>query len=177
MSGTATRRTNAPGSVPGRIRMRLRLHRRNDLRETSRGRRRLRTIGHALMVAGVVGDDLSAARGSPEYDRVSRKRPEGPMPIATPDAYNEMLDRAKQGAFAYPAVNVTSSQTLNSAIRGFAEARSDGIVQVSTGGAQYLSGSTINDMVTGAVALAAFAHEVAQKYDVTIALHTDHCPK
>jgi fructose-bisphosphate aldolase class II len=99
------------------------------------------------------------------------------MPIATPDAYNEMLDRAKQGAFAYPAVNVTSSQTLNSAIRGFAEARSDGIVQVSTGGAQYLSGSTINDMVTGAVALAAFAHEVAQHYDVTIALHTDHCPK
>ena len=99
------------------------------------------------------------------------------MPIATPDAYNEMIDHAKQGAFAYPAVNVTSSQTLNAALRGFSDARSDGIVQVSTGGAQYLSGSTINDMVTGAVAVAEFAHEVAQKYDVTIALHTDHCPK
>ncbi|HSK91365.1 MAG TPA: class II fructose-bisphosphate aldolase [Euzebyales bacterium] len=99
------------------------------------------------------------------------------MPIATPDTYNEMLDRAKQGAFAYPAINVTSSQTLNAAIRGFAEARSDGIVQVSTGGAQYLSGAGVNDMTTGAAALAAFAHEVARHYDVTIALHTDHCPK
>jgi fructose-bisphosphate aldolase class II len=99
------------------------------------------------------------------------------MPIATPDAYNEMLDRAKQGAFAYPAVNVSSSQTLNAAIRGFAEARSDGIIQVSTGGAQYFSGPTINDMTTGALAMSAFANEVAKRYDVTIALHTDHCPK
>jgi len=98
------------------------------------------------------------------------------MPIATPDAYNEMIDRAKQGAFAYPAINVTSSQTLNAAIRGFAEARSDGIIQVSTGGAGYLSGSTVNDMVTGGVAMAMFAHEVAKNFDVTIALHTDHCP-
>ena len=99
------------------------------------------------------------------------------MPIATPDAYAEMLDRAKAGAFAYPAINVSSSQTLNAALRGFAEAESDGIVQVSTGGAEYLSGSTVKDMVTGAVALAAYAHEVAKKYPVNIALHTDHCPK
>jgi fructose-bisphosphate aldolase class II len=99
------------------------------------------------------------------------------MPIATPEVYNEMLDRAKAGAFAYPAINVTSSQTLNAALRGFAEAESDGIVQVSTGGAEYLSGPTIKDKVTGAVALAAYAHEVAKKYPVNIALHTDHCPK
>jgi len=99
------------------------------------------------------------------------------MPIATPEVYNEMLDRAKAGAFAYPAINVTSSQTLNAAIRGFAEAGSDGIIQVSTGGAEYLSGPTVKDMVTGSVALAAFAHEVAKKYSVNIALHTDHCPK
>jgi fructose-bisphosphate aldolase, class II len=99
------------------------------------------------------------------------------MPIATPEVYNEMLDRAKAGAFAYPAINVTSSQTLNAAIRGFAEAESDGIVQVSTGGAQYLSGPTVKDMVVGAQALAEFAHHVAQSYDVNIALHTDHCPK
>ena len=99
------------------------------------------------------------------------------MPIATPEVYNEMLDRAKAGSFAYPAINVTSSQTLNAAIRGFADAESDGIVQVSTGGAEYLSGPTIKDMVTGSVALAAYAHEVAKKYDVNIALHTDHCPK
>jgi fructose-bisphosphate aldolase class II len=99
------------------------------------------------------------------------------MPIATPEVYAHMLDRAKAGGFAYPAINVTSSQTLIAAIRGFAEAESDGIVQVSTGGAEYLSGSTVKDMVTGATALAEFAHIVAKHYNVQIALHTDHCPK
>ncbi len=99
------------------------------------------------------------------------------MPIATPETYAEMLDRAKAGAFAYPAINVTSSQTLNAAIRGFAEAESDGIVQVSTGGAEYLSGPTVKDMVLGAQALAEYAHHVAKAHNVTIALHTDHCPK
>ncbi|HEY0470956.1 MAG TPA: class II fructose-bisphosphate aldolase [Kribbella sp.] len=99
------------------------------------------------------------------------------MPIATPEVYAEMLDKAKQNRFAYPAINVSSSQTLIAALQGFAEAGSDGIVQVSTGGAEYLSGSTVKDMVTGAVALATYAHEVAKKYPVNIALHTDHCPK
>ncbi|MEO6203790.1 MAG: class II fructose-bisphosphate aldolase [Mycobacteriales bacterium] len=99
------------------------------------------------------------------------------MPIATPETYAQMLDRAKEGRFAYPAINVTSSQTLNAALQGFAEAGSDGIVQVSTGGAEYLSGQQVKDMVIGAVALAEYAHIVAAKYDVTIALHTDHCPK
>jgi len=99
------------------------------------------------------------------------------MPIATVDVYAQMLDQAKQRGFAYPAVNVTSSQTLNAALRGFAEAGSDGIVQVSTGGAEYLSGAPVKDMVTGSVALAEFAHVVAAKYPVSIALHTDHCPK
>ena len=99
------------------------------------------------------------------------------MPIATPDAYAEMLDKAKTKGFAYPAINVTSSQTLNAAIRGFAEARSDGIIQVSTGGAAYWSGSSKKDMVVGSLAFAAFAREVAKQYDVNIALHTDHCPK
>jgi fructose-bisphosphate aldolase class II len=99
------------------------------------------------------------------------------MPIASPEVYAEMLDRAKAGAFAYPAINVTSSQTLNAALRGFADAGSDGIVQVSTGGAEYLSGPTVKDMVAGSVAFAAFAYEAAKNYPVNIALHTDHCPK
>ena len=99
------------------------------------------------------------------------------MPIATPEVYADMLDRAKAGSFAYPAINVTSSQTLNAAIRGFAEAGSDGIVQISTGGADYLCGSTIKNMVSGSIALAAYANEVAKNFDVNIALHTDHCPK
>ena len=99
------------------------------------------------------------------------------MPIATPEVYAEMLDRAKNGSFAYPAINITSSQTVTAAIRGFAEAGSDGIIQVSTGGAEYASGSTIKNMVTGAKALALYAEEVAKNYPVNIALHTDHCPK
>src|SRR3954447_25408577 len=99
------------------------------------------------------------------------------MPIASPEAYAEMLDRAKAGRFAYPAINVTSSQTLNAALQGFADAGSDGIVQVSTGGAEYLSGPGVKNMVDGAVALAEYAHVVAKNYPVTIALHTDHCPK
>jgi len=99
------------------------------------------------------------------------------MPVATPEVYAEMLDRAKAGAFAYPAINVTSSQTLNAALKGLAEAGSDGIVQVSTGGAEYLSGPGVKDMAVGASALAAYAHEVAARYPVNIALHTDHCPK
>ncbi|GHC99240.1 class II fructose-bisphosphate aldolase [Zhihengliuella salsuginis] len=99
------------------------------------------------------------------------------MPIATPDKYNAMIDSAKAGGFAFPAVNVTSSQTLNAAIRGFAEAESDGIIQVSTGGAAYWSGSSVKDMVVGSLGFAAFAREVAKQYGVNIALHTDHCPK
>ncbi|MGZ4468328.1 MAG: class II fructose-bisphosphate aldolase [Nocardioidaceae bacterium] len=99
------------------------------------------------------------------------------MPIATPEVYAEMLDKAKRDSFAYPAINVSSSQTLNAALKGFADAGSDGIIQVSTGGAEYLSGPTVKNMVTGSVAFATFAAEVAKNYPVNIALHTDHCPK
>jgi fructose-bisphosphate aldolase class II len=99
------------------------------------------------------------------------------MPVATPEVYAAMLDAAKAGSFAYPAINVSSSQTLNAALQGFAEAESDGIIQISTGGAEYLSGPTVKDMVAGSLAFAAFAAEVAKNYPVNVALHTDHCPK
>src|SRR3954451_22780834 len=99
------------------------------------------------------------------------------MAIATPLAYVEMLDRAKRESVAYPAINVSSSQTLNAALQGFADAGSDGIIQVSTGGAEYLSGPNVKNMVTGSAAFAAYAAEVAKNYPVNIALHTDHCPK
>ena len=97
------------------------------------------------------------------------------MPIADSNTYAQMLDAAKAGKFAYPAINVSSSETLNAAIRGFAEAKSDGIVQVSTGGGEFASGATVKDGVLGAIALAEFAHKVAERYPVKIALHTDHC--
>ena len=99
------------------------------------------------------------------------------MPIATPEVYADMIRRAKEGGFAYPAINCTSSETINAALRGFADAGSDGIIQFSTGGAEFGSGTRVKDMVTGAVALAEFAHVVAEKYPVNVALHTDHCPK
>ncbi|WP_067546771.1 class II fructose-bisphosphate aldolase [Nocardia crassostreae] len=99
------------------------------------------------------------------------------MPIATPEIYAEMIARAKENSFAFPAINCTSSETINAAIKGFADAGSDGIIQFSTGGAEFGSGLGVKDMVTGSVALAEFAHVVAAKYDITIALHTDHCPK
>ena len=99
------------------------------------------------------------------------------MPIATPEVYAEMLDRAKANAFAFPAINCVGSESINAAIKGFADAGSDGIIQFSTGGAEFGSGLGVKDMVTGAVALAEFAHVVAAKYPITVALHTDHCPK
>ena len=99
------------------------------------------------------------------------------VPIATPEIYNQMLDSAKSGEYAYPAINCTSSETVNAALRGFADAGSDGIIQFSTGGAEFGSGTGVKDMVTGATALAEFAHVVAEKYPINIALHTDHCPK
>src|SRR6476661_9464760 len=99
------------------------------------------------------------------------------MPIATPDVYAEMLRRAKEKSYAFPAINCTSSETVNAAIKGFADAGSDGIIQFSTGGAEFGSGQGVKDMVVGAVALAEFAHVIAEKYPVNVALHTDHCPK
>lgn len=100
------------------------------------------------------------------------------MTIATPERYAQMLDAARRGGYAYPAINVTSTQTLNAALQGFAEADSDGIIQVSVGGASYFSGRRVNDRVVGSLAFAAFAHEVASRYPhISIALHTDHCAK
>jgi fructose-bisphosphate aldolase class II len=97
------------------------------------------------------------------------------LPLATPEQYVEMLDAAKKNGYAYAAVNVSSSTTLNAAVAGFADARSDGIVQVTPSGAEFASGTAM-DAVAGARALAAFAREVADAYPVLIALHTDHCP-
>lgn len=100
----------------------------------------------------------------------------GAMTVATSERYAQMLDSARQGGYAYPAINVTSTQTLNAALQGFAEAQSDGIIQVSVGGAAYLSGHSVNNRVTGSIAFAKFAREVINQYPhITVALHTDHC--
>lgn len=98
------------------------------------------------------------------------------MTIATVERYAQMLDAASKGGYAYPAINVTSTQTLNAALQGLAEANSDGIIQVSVGGAAYFSGQSVNDRVVGSRAFAMFAREVAARYpNISVALHTDHC--
>ncbi len=99
------------------------------------------------------------------------------MPVATPDQYAEMLDKAKSRGFAYPAINVSSSSTVNAVLQGLSEAGSDGIIQVSTGAADYFAGQSVKARASGALAFAAYATEVAKNYPVTVALHTDHCPK
>ena len=99
------------------------------------------------------------------------------MPVATPEQYAEMLNKAKAGGFAYPAFNVSSSQTIHAVLQGLTEAGSDGIIQVTTGGADYFAGQTIKNRAAGALAFAKFATEVAKNYPITVALHTDHCPK
>ncbi|HUG33057.1 MAG TPA: class II fructose-bisphosphate aldolase [Acidimicrobiia bacterium] len=98
------------------------------------------------------------------------------MPIATPDKYSEMLDAARSGTYALPAINATSSSTILAALEGFSEAESDGIIQFSYGAGEFASGQSNQDMAVGARALAEFAHVVAPQYPANIALHTDHCP-
>ena len=99
------------------------------------------------------------------------------MPVATPDEYAAMLDGAKTKGFAFPAINVSSSSTINAVLQGLSEAESDGIIQVSTGGADFFAGQSVKARASGALAFAAFATEVAKNYPVKVALHTDHCPK
>lgn len=97
------------------------------------------------------------------------------MPVATPKQYAAMLDAAQAGDYAYPAINVTSLPTINGALKAFAESKSDGIIQVSTGGGQFASGLAVKDMATGAIVLAEAVIRLAEKYDVLVGLHTDHC--
>ena len=97
------------------------------------------------------------------------------MPVATPARYAAMLDAAQKGGYAYPAINVTSLPTINGALKAFADAKSDGIIQVSTGGGEFASGTCVKDMALGAVVLAEAVHRLAERYDILVALHTDHC--
>ena len=97
------------------------------------------------------------------------------MPVATPEQYQQMLDAAQKGGYAYPAINITSLTTANGALKAFAEAKSDGIIQVSTGGGQFASGTAVNDAAFGAIVLAEAVHILAEKYDILVGLHTDHC--
>ena len=97
------------------------------------------------------------------------------MPVPTQEQYIKMLNTAKEQGYAYPAVNVTTIEVINGALKAFAEAKSDGIIQISLGGGQFASGTAVKDSATGAIVLAEAVHRLAEKYDVLVALHTDHC--
>lgn len=97
------------------------------------------------------------------------------MPVATPKQYAAMIEAAQKGNYAYPAVNITSITTINAALKAFADAKSDGIIQVSTGGGQFASGLNVADAAFGAIVLAEATHLLAEKYDILVGLHTDHC--
>src|SRR5207342_2937978 len=99
------------------------------------------------------------------------------MPVADHAQYSEMLDRARKGKFAYPAVNVTSLTTANAVLRGLADSKADGIIQISTGGGAFASGTTLKDSALGAISIAEHVHRVAERYPIYVALHTDHCLK
>ena len=97
------------------------------------------------------------------------------MPVADYATYCAMLDRARAERFAYPAINVTSLTTANAVLKGLAESKSDGIIQVSTGGGAFASGAAVKDMALGAISIAEHVHRVAGRYPIHVALHTDHC--
>ncbi|MBV8275950.1 MAG: class II fructose-bisphosphate aldolase, partial [Verrucomicrobia bacterium] len=99
------------------------------------------------------------------------------MPVADYKTYCTMLDRARAGHFALPAINVTSLTTANAVLRGLAESKSDGIIQISTGGGAFASGSALKDMALGAIGIAEHVHRAAERYPIYVALHTDHCLK
>src|SRR6186713_2605789 len=99
------------------------------------------------------------------------------MPVADYPTYCRILDRARAGRFALPAVNVTSLTTANAVLRGLAEVKADGIIQVSTGGGAFASGSALKDSALGAIGIAEHVHRAAARYPVYVALHTDHCLK
>ncbi len=86
-----------------------------------------------------------------------------------------MLDRAQERKFAYPAFNVTSLVTANAVLKGLSESKSDGIIQMSTGGAAFASGSSVKDKALGAISIAQHVHRAAERYNIYVALHTDHC--
>src|SRR4051812_7469182 len=97
------------------------------------------------------------------------------MPVADFKTYCRLLDRARESGFAYPAVNVTSLTTANAVLKGLADSKSDGIIQVSTGGGAFASGTALKDMAVGAISIAEHVHRAAERYPVYVALHTDHC--
>jgi fructose-bisphosphate aldolase, class II len=96
------------------------------------------------------------------------------MPVPDSKTFMRMIRSAQENDYAIASINVTSTNTLNAALAAFAETKTDGIIQFSTGGAEHASGPA-KDMGLGGIALAEYVHRVAANLPVYIALTTDHC--
>jgi len=97
------------------------------------------------------------------------------VPVVDYARYCDMLRSAHAGGYAYPAINISAMASVPAALEGFASAGSDGILQVSLGTASHVSGA-LADPVLGAIALSDYVRRLAERFDVNVALHTDHCP-
>ncbi len=101
--------------------------------------------------------------------------------VVTGARYRELVAAAKAGGYALPAVNVVGSHSLNAVVEAAAKAKSDVIVQLSNGGAQFWAGKGMADSmkakVLGAVSAARHTHLLAEHYGVCVVLHTDHADR
>ena len=86
-----------------------------------------------------------------------------------------MLDAAQKGGYAYPAINCTSIISINAALKAFADTKSDGIIQFSTGAGQFASGLNNSNAAYGTIVLAEATHLLAEQYGVLVGINTDHC--
>jgi len=102
--------------------------------------------------------------------------------VASGDEVQKIFAFAKEKAFALPAVNVTSTSTVNSVLETAAKVNSPVIIQFSNGGAQFFCGKSLDNSneqaaILGGVSGARHVHQLAEAYGATVILHTDHCAK
>lgn len=102
--------------------------------------------------------------------------------VATGNQVQEIFNYAKKKGFALPAVNVTSSSTINAAMETAAKLNSPIIIQFSNGGGCFMAGKGLSNnnqqaAIAGSIAGAKQVHELAELYGATVILHTDHCAK
>lgn len=102
--------------------------------------------------------------------------------VATGDEVQAIFQLAKEKGFALPAVNVTSSSTVNGVMEAAAKLNAPAIIQFSNGGCLYFAGKALTNenekaAILGGVAGAKHVHALAEAYGATVILHTDHCAK
>ena len=92
--------------------------------------------------------------------------------------YAKLVQNCKDNGFALPAVNIVGTNSINAVMEAAAKNKSDVIVQLSNGGAQFYAGKGIEDgfkaKVLGAGAAAQHVHLLAEHYGICVILHTDH---